>query len=147
MNFLLKNNFLDKSFYLLFLLIFSSGLSAQNRQLVWADEFERSSINRSVWDFERGPSNDNVHYYTDRSDNTQIVDGKLNIIALRESYEGFSYTSAQITTKQTLNWKYGRVEASSAPIVFRPRLSFSRISKSPSLAIISKLDFTMSITG
>ena len=111
MNFLLKKNCLVKSFYFLFFVFNATGINAQNRQLVWSDEFNEPTINSSIWNFERGQTNDNVHYYTDRSDNAQIVDGKLHIIALSESYEGYSYTSAQLTTKQTLNWKYGRVEA------------------------------------
>ena len=62
---------------------------AQNRQLVWADEFNGTSIDRSSWQFESGTSNDNIHIYTDRIDNAKIVNGKLPIIALEESYQGF----------------------------------------------------------
>ena len=88
------------------------GLQAQNRQLVWAEEFNGEHIDRSTWQFESGPTNDNVHFYTDRSDNAKIFDGKLQIIVLEESYQGYEYTSAHIRTEQSKYWKYGRIEAS-----------------------------------
>ncbi len=97
---------------LLSLSFFSYGLVAQNRQLVWADEFNGTTIDRSSWQFESGTSNDNVHSYTDRTENAKIVNGKLQIIALEESYQGLDYTSALIKTEQTQHWKYGRIEAS-----------------------------------
>jgi beta-glucanase (GH16 family) len=87
------------------------GLQAQNRELVWADEFNNDVIDRSTWQFESGPSNDNVQFYTDRSDNAKIVDGMLQIISLKESYQGYEYTSAHIRTEQAQYWKYGRIEA------------------------------------
>ncbi len=95
----------------LFLSSFFTGLHAQDRQLVWADEFNGDIIDRSTWQFESGPTNDNVQYYTDRPDNAKIVDGKLQIIALKESFQGYEYTSAHLRTGQTHYWKYGRIEA------------------------------------
>jgi beta-glucanase (GH16 family) len=84
-------------------------LAAQDRVLVWSDEFTGSTIDDSKWKFGTGATNDNVHYYTNRSENINIVDNVLNIIALKESYNGFSYTSALIKTK--ISWRYGRIEA------------------------------------
>lgn len=84
---------------------------AQERRLVWSDQFDGSSIDNSVWSFETGPSNDNVHFYTSRSENSTVVDGKLQLIALREAYSGYNFTSALIHTKKSLNWRYGRIEA------------------------------------
>jgi len=92
----------------LFVFLYVTFLNAQNRILVWADEFD-NSIDFSKWDFDIGPTNDNVHYYTNRPENLQIVDSVLNIIALEESYMGYNYTSALLKTKT--NWKYGRFEA------------------------------------
>ena len=94
-----------------FLCAIFSNLNAQDRQLVWAEEFDGAAIDRSVWEFGSGPTNDNVHFYTDRTDNAAIVDGKLQIKALKEPYQGFEYTSALLHTKHSLNWRYGRVEA------------------------------------
>lgn len=81
---------------------------AQDRLLVWADEFNHA-VDSSVWDCGIGPTNDNVHYYTNRQQNLKVVDGVLNIIALEESYMGFNYTSALIKSK--IDWRYGRFEA------------------------------------
>ena len=96
---------------MLFLVAACSDLEAQDLQLVWADEFDGTAIDRSTWEFGSGPTNDNVHYYTDRAENARVVDGKLQIIAREEAYEGFAYTSALLHTKRTLNWRYGRIEA------------------------------------
>ncbi len=87
-------------------------MMAQNRQLVWADEFNGSSIDPSIWQFESGQSNDNVQFYTNRQDNAKITDGVLQIIALKESYQGFDFTSAHIRTEKAQYWRYGRMEAS-----------------------------------
>jgi len=88
------------------------GLNAQDLQLVWADEFDGSELDNSVWQFESGPSNDNVHFYTNREENISLANGKLRIIALRESYQGYEYTSAHIRTEGQKGWRYGRMEAS-----------------------------------
>ena len=96
------------------LLVFTTHVAvvkAQNRQLVWADEFNDTTINQSIWSFETGPTYETLHYYTDRSENAKIVNGMLNIIALKESYEGFDYTSALLKTQNKFYWRYGRIEA------------------------------------
>jgi len=74
-------------------------LTAQNLHLVWADEFEGTALDPSVWQFEYGPSNDNVQFYTDRAENVTLADGKLRIMALKESYQGYDFTSAHIRTE------------------------------------------------
>ncbi len=104
---------LDRSgmYGMLILCLVYSGVHAQESELVWAEEFDGTSIDRSIWTFGSGPSNDNVHYYTDRPVNATIVDGKLQITALKEPYQGFEYTSALLHTKHSLNWRYGRVDA------------------------------------
>jgi len=86
-------------------------VSSQERNLVWADEFDGTTIDRSVWQFESGPSNDNVQFYTDRPENARVSGGILQIIALEESYEGFEYTSAHLRTEGARSWRYGRAEA------------------------------------
>ncbi len=96
----------------LILCAYSIGIYAQNWQLVWADDFSGSTIDASTWEFETGPTNDNVHYYTNRIENAKIVDGKLQLIALEESYMGYNYTSALIKTRAARHWRYGRIEAS-----------------------------------
>jgi beta-glucanase (GH16 family) len=106
-----KNNFIGLfSIFYCFICLFICPifLSAQNRILVWSDEFN-NSIDFTNWDYEIGPTNDNVHYYTNRPENMQIVNGVLNLIALEESYLWYNYTSALVKTK--INWRYGRIEA------------------------------------
>jgi len=102
------------SSFCLMMLMSLSGfvLTAQNLSLVWADEFDSSTIDPLVWQFESGPSNDNVQFYTNRAQNAEIIEGKLRIIALKESYQGFEYTSAHLRTEHSQAWKYGRMEAS-----------------------------------
>ena len=109
----MKKN-LSRSLFCLLVFVCGSGahLEAQDLHLVWADEFDGSSIDPSIWQYESGPSNDNVQYYTDRTENASLVDGKLRIVALKESYQGFEYTSAHIRTEKARSWRYGRMEAS-----------------------------------
>lgn len=96
---------------LLILASFNRTFCAQDRKLVWQDEFDGTSIDLSTWTYESGPTNDNVHYYTSRAENARIEGGILKIIALNEAYQGYEYTSALIKTEKSLNWKYGRIEA------------------------------------
>ena len=78
---------------ILFLLFNTSSLNAQDWQQVWADEFNQSAIDRTVWSFDKGPANDCLHYFTDREENARIEHGILHIIALKESYQGFDSMS------------------------------------------------------
>jgi beta-glucanase (GH16 family) len=84
---------------------------AQTQYLVWSDEFNGTAIDTSVWSFGAGATNDNVHYYTARSENARLVSGELQIIARKESYMGYDYTSALLQTKNAVSWRRGRVEA------------------------------------
>ena len=83
---------------------------AQSNELVWADEFEGSTIDLNKWEYGIGGTNDNVHYYTDRTDNVRIDNGILKIIALSESYLGYEFTSGLIQTK-AFSLRYGKIEA------------------------------------
>ncbi|MBN2132622.1 MAG: glycoside hydrolase family 16 protein, partial [Sedimentisphaerales bacterium] len=95
----------------LVLLVGAADLNAQNRQQVWADEFNETTIDRSTWSFDSGPANDCVHYFTDRLENARIEDGKLHIVAREESYHGYNYTAALLKTSRSVYWRYGRIEA------------------------------------
>ncbi len=86
----------------------------QNFELIWADEFEGSALDTSVWQIEvndKGGGNNELQYYTDRPENLEVKDGYLNIIAQEEQYLGRKYTSARINTKSKFNFKYGKIEA------------------------------------
>lgn len=86
-------------------------------QLVWSEEFDGSGApDSNKWNFNIGTGsngwgNNELQYYTDRSQNIKVEDGMLKITALSELYMGSSYTSARITTKGKLEQKYGRIEA------------------------------------
>ena len=83
--------------------------------LIWTDEFEGEELNTEFWNYEIGTGtngwgNNEAQYYTDRSENVQVSDGTLKIIAQRENYEGSEFTSARITTQDKFEFTYGRVE-------------------------------------
>lgn len=83
-------------------------------QLVWSDEFDGAEIDRTKWTFDKGGhgwGNDELQYYTDRSENARIEDGCLIIEARQEAWQGRSYTSARLKTQGLHSWTYGRIEA------------------------------------
>lgn len=89
--------------------------------LVWSDEFNTNgSIDQSKWIFDIGNGaevglpgwgNNELQYYTDRTENIKVENGMLEITARAESYEGFAYTSAKILTRGILEQTFGRFEA------------------------------------
>ncbi|MFA6469689.1 MAG: family 16 glycosylhydrolase [Bacteroidota bacterium] len=87
-------------------------LSAQNYQLVWSDEFDSTQINTKEWTYEvngNGGGNNELQYYTARSQNSSMKDGTFKITALKENYLGKAYTSARLHTNTS--WQYGKIEA------------------------------------
>lgn len=97
--------------FALLLLLCYQNMPAQGYRLVWSDEFEGSQVKSSEWDFQIGPnpSNNELQYYTSRSNNIYVSNGFLIIKALKETYGGMAYTSARISTKKS--WQYGKIEA------------------------------------
>lgn len=83
--------------------------------LVWADEFEvNGAPDPTNWTFETGAGgwgNNELQYYTNRSQNAQVSGGSLKITAIKETFNGSPYTSARLVTKNKFEFKYGRVEA------------------------------------
>lgn len=86
-------------------------------KLVWNDEFKNTGIDLTKWEHEVnawGGGNNELQYYTSRSQNSYIKDGALVIQAIRETFTGpegtRSYTSARLRTKNKGDWKYGRFE-------------------------------------
>jgi len=85
--------------------------------LVWSDEFDENEIDETKWNFEIGTGNGGwgngeEQYYTSRSENAFIEDGKLIIQALNETYAGSNYTSAKMTTENKADFLYGKIVAS-----------------------------------
>lgn len=90
--------------------------AATGWDLVWSDEFNGTSLDRNVWDYEIGNGNwgwgnGEVEYYTDRTDNVNVSGGNLQIIAKKENYGGQKYTSGRILTKGKKAFLYGKMEA------------------------------------
>ncbi len=94
--------------------------------LVWNDEFDGGSLDRTKWGYHYGTSfqrrlngwNDfELEYNTDREENVRVEDGKLILTAIKEKtpYEEMEYTSGCIKTvneDETLfSTTYGRIEA------------------------------------
>ncbi len=86
--------------------------------LSWSDEFEGTSLNTGNWEYMLGDGssygiqgwgNSEEQYY--KSDNATVEDGNLVITAKRESYGGYSYTSARIRSKGKVTTTYGKIEA------------------------------------
>ncbi len=85
--------------------------------LVLAQEFDTDGApDPAVWGFdigtgENGWGNQELQYYTDRTENVRVQNGVLLITAREESFEGSSYTSARLVTKDLFEQQYGRFEA------------------------------------
>lgn len=85
--------------------------------LVFSDEFDVDGTpNPEVWGYDIGTGvdgwgNQELQYYTNRSENVRVQDGNLVITALQEDFEGSAYTSARLLTKDLFEEQYGRFEA------------------------------------
>ena len=85
----------------------------QFSNLIWSDEFDvDGALDSKKWVHEVGDSwyNNEVQSYTSRLDNSKVEDGKLKIIAKKESYNGNNYTSARIISNTKKDFTYGRVD-------------------------------------
>ncbi len=105
-------------------------IQADERKLVWSDEFDKPGMpDESKWTYEEGfIRNRESQYYTRaRQENARVEDGVLVIEARREQYkdpsidpnrtggrrrgpESVEYTSASVNTKGKVAWRYGRIE-------------------------------------
>ncbi|MFT5242771.1 MAG: beta-glucanase (GH16 family) [Psychroserpens sp.] len=94
---------------------------AQFTELVMQDEFTTEGApDSNIWGYDLGTGNDDtgagwgnneLQYYTNRTENVKVENGYLLITAKKESYNGSSYTSARLTTKGLFDQAYGRFEA------------------------------------
>jgi len=85
----------------------------ENWTLVWSDEFESSTIDKTNWNFVEGAGgygNSELQNYTSREKNARIENGKLILEAHKEDYKGSNFTSAKLTTEGKGDWTYGRYE-------------------------------------
>ena len=85
--------------------------------LTMSDEFDvEGAPNSEIWNYDTGTGidgwgNNELQYYTDRSENVTVQNGLLVISAIEENYNGSSFTSAKLVTKGKFSQAYGRFEA------------------------------------
>jgi beta-glucanase (GH16 family) len=97
------------------LLLFSSLFSfAQERKLIWEENFDGTELNETIWNYELGNGcpdicgwgNNEKQIYT--NSNHTISNGLLSIEIKKENE---NYTSTRITTAKKKEFQYGRIEA------------------------------------
>jgi len=94
-----------------------AALAPTGWKLVWSDEFNQpdgSAPNPGNWGYDVGGTgwgNNELEYYTDRTNNARIENHQLVIEARKESFGGKDITSARLLTKDKWSWTYGRIEA------------------------------------
>jgi beta-glucanase (GH16 family) len=81
----------------------------------WSDEFNVDGApDPTKWGYDIGNSNgwgnNELEYYTSRAQNAVVQGGVLKITAIKESYNGFNYTSARLLSKGKFAFTYGTVE-------------------------------------
>ena len=94
-------------------LLTNVSFSQNTRELVWKENFDGTSLNENIWNFELGDGcpnicgwgNDELQIYT--RENHKIKDGMLVITAKKERDD---YSSTRITTKNKMQFQYGRIE-------------------------------------
>lgn len=104
-----------RTFALMAALLASIGIARAGWNLVWSDEFDSSAINTNHWRFDIGNGNGGwgnreLEYYTSRPENAFASNGILHIVALKEPYNGFQFTSAKLKSAHLFSKKFGRFE-------------------------------------
>ncbi|MEJ5284751.1 MAG: glycan-binding surface protein [Brevinematales bacterium] len=82
--------------------------------LVWSDEFDGTSVNTSKWSFDIGNGvggwgNSELQYY--RQENARVSGGYLYIDVKRETFNGFSFTSAKLKSQGKVQVHFGKIAA------------------------------------
>ncbi len=95
--------------------------SAQSQTLVWQENFDSTGVNTNAWTYDFGNGserpagwgwgNQELEYYTSRSQNVRVENGSLVIEAIRENFQGSAFTSGRIKTEGRIHFKYGTIEA------------------------------------
>ena len=94
-----------------------NGSAYGNWNIVWSDEFNGTTINPNIWTYDIGNGgsnpgwgNNELEYYTSRTNNVYEAGGRLHIVAQQESYGGMNYTSARLKSQGLFSCKTGRIE-------------------------------------
>ena len=84
--------------------------------LVWSDEFNGpagAAPDPAKWSVRTGNQGDCLNYYTTQGSNASLDGaGHLAIVALKQSYDGYPYTTARIDTRGLFSMTYGSIQAS-----------------------------------
>ncbi|MDB5258316.1 MAG: Glucan endo,3-beta-D-glucosidase [Chitinophagaceae bacterium] len=89
-------------------------------ELIWYDEFNGSTLDAAKWTPQLGDGcdidlcgwgNDELEYYTDRTENVKVENGNLVITSLKETFGTRDYTSAKLRSIHKGDFTYGRIEA------------------------------------
>ena len=80
-------------------------------QLVWADEFNGTSLNTGNWNIDVGNPGVNDEQENYQAANVTETGGNLVITARQQSVGGQPYTSGKIETSGKFSTTYGRIEA------------------------------------
>jgi beta-glucanase (GH16 family) len=85
--------------------------------MIWNDEFDYNGLPDStkwIYDTEGNSAgwgnNEDQHYTAKNIENAKVVNGKLQIIALKKDCEAKKYTSVRLNSKEV--WKFVRIEVS-----------------------------------
>jgi beta-glucanase (GH16 family) len=84
--------------------------------VLWSDEFNGSGApDASKWGYDIGTGsggwgNNELQYYTNRSNNVSVSNGTLKITAIKEAFSGSAYTSTRMLTQNKFSLKYGKLE-------------------------------------
>ena len=83
--------------------------------LAWSEEFDSPGAPDPLkWSYDLGNNNgwgnSELEYYTNRLNNASVSNGTLKITAVKESYQGYNYTSARLVTNNKFSFKYGKIE-------------------------------------
>lgn len=124
----IEKAFLFMSFLFVTVLVISSCATddtqtvARFTELVMADEFDTDGVpNPAIWGYDIGDGSDTeagagwgngeLQYYTNRTENVTVKNGVLLVTALKENFNGATFTSARLSTKGLFEQAYGRFEA------------------------------------
>jgi len=83
----------------------------QSWKLFWEDDFNGTSLDQSKWNVVTMPGYPNQHereYYVPHQ--VSVSDGNLVLKSVPEVYQGFNYTSGEVTSQGKFSSTYGRWE-------------------------------------
>lgn len=106
------------------ILFVSFQVARADTNIVWCDEFDGTALDTNCWTCDIGNGfwvsdpgfwvsgwgNNELEYYTSRTQNVYVAGGTLHIVARSENYLGFSYTSGRIKSDGLFARKYGWIE-------------------------------------